>query len=92
MGKVIGPIRTRSNGIATRSEGKVFQEIGEKFQMVENAIMEYHYQSSNSENKLSDIIRLIEEQKHEHYITSIDKTTDVKSTSCYMIKTKRIIN
>ncbi len=72
------------------SEGKVFQEIGDKFGMIENSIMEYHYQSNNSENKLSEILKIIENQNHEYHISAIDKSTEIKSVNCYMIKSKRV--
>ncbi len=72
------------------SEGKIFQDIGEKFGMIENSIMEYHYQSNDSENKLSEILKIIENHNHEYHISAIDKSTEIKSVSCYMIKTMRV--
>jgi FkbM family methyltransferase len=72
------------------SEGKVLKEIGNKFNMVQNVIMEYHYQSDNSENKLSDILKVIENNDHEYHISAIDKSTEIKSVNCYMIKSRKI--
>lgn len=70
------------------SEGKVLQEINSRFKKVRNLIMEYHYQSENSDNKLSDILTIIEENNHEYHLQAIDKTAEVRSTSCYMVKTR----
>lgn len=70
------------------SEGKVLKEISSQFKKIKNLIMEYHYQSDNSDNTLSDILTIIEENDHEYHLQAIDKSTEVKSTSCYMVKTR----
>ena len=74
------------------SEGKVLKEIDKKFSLIENSIMEYHYQSDNSENKLSGILQIIENNNHEYVISKIDKSQDIKSNNCYMIKSKLVEN
>ncbi len=72
------------------SEGKVLKEIGGKFSMIQNTIMEYHYQSDNSENKLSDILKIIENNNHEYHLSAIDKSDEIKSVNCYMLKSKHV--
>ena len=74
------------------SEGSVFKDLKDRFNLIQNCILEYHYQFENPENALSDILEVLEENRHAYRVLAIESSKEVKNVSGYIIKSKKVIN
>ena len=72
------------------SEGQIIREVNENFSKVENSIMEFHYHTDNPDNSLADILKVMESNNHMYYLSPIGRSTEVRNTSGYIIKSKKI--
>jgi FkbM family methyltransferase len=72
------------------SEGMVIKEIADHFSKVDNLIMEYHYQADNTDNKLSDILKVIENSGHQYFVSLIGKSVRIKKVNSYLIQSKAL--
>jgi hypothetical protein len=73
------------------SEGLVIKEMAGHFNKVNNLIMEYHYQADNADNKLSDILKVIEDSGHTYFISLIGRSARVKKVNSYLVQSKAIV-
>lgn len=74
------------------SEGLVIKEMADQFNKVDNLIMEYHYQADNADNKLSDILKVIENSGHVFFISLIGRSAQLKKVNSYLIQSKALKN
>lgn len=72
------------------SEGGVFNEISDKFHLINHSVMEYHYHFRDDENRLSDIISTLEKNDHAYTISLLAKTDEVKRVNGYMINSRKM--
>jgi len=60
------------------SEGIVFKELKDRFSLIQNCILEFHYQYENSNNYLSEILSALESNNHIFNVELIGNAKELK--------------